>query len=45
MDRELLSLLMFHAMISLGIITSAFLIILLLWTDAKHEPKSKRGDK
>ena len=45
MDRELLGLIMFHALISLGIISFAFLVIMLLWADAKHEPKSKRGDK
>lgn len=45
MDRELLGLLMFHALIVLGIICFTSLVILFFWTDAKYEPKSKRGDK
>lgn len=45
MDKELLGLLVFYSMISLGIISFAFLVILLLWADAKHRQKSKRGDK
>ena len=45
MDNELLSLIMFHALISLNIISFTFLVIVLLRTDVKHEQKSKRGDK